>query len=478
MAHKQGLIHQLFTSQLQVANVGVDVFYQAVLDQGTPGVHVDWRPPAGGDPRLAEVLARLQGEPLRRIQAANEEAHRRMDRGDPVWTGVVYAKDVLPDMDRYTIGHAGPPLTWAEMCGPMKGAVIGAIRYEGLADTEEEAVALVEAGKIKFRPNHSVACVGPMTGMITWSMPLFRVVNKTYGNVAYCTINEGLGKVMRFGANDDTVLVRLKWLEQVLAPALQKAVDLHGPFNLKIFMAKALAMGDEMHQRNIAASSLFARDVLPVLIRAVDDKEQLGEIADFISGNDQFFLNLAMASCKAVCDAVKDIPDCTIVTAMSRNGTNFGIKVSALGEQWFQAPVLMPKGLFFPGYGPEDANPDMGDSAITETYGIGGFTMGSSPAVVRFVGADSVQAALNYTRDMYEITQGLNSQLTIPNMDFKGAPMGIDIRKVVETGITPVINTGMAHKKPGVGQVGAGIVRAPMECFTQALEAFAQAQGL
>lgn len=324
MAHKQGLIHQLFTSQLQVANVGVDVFYQAVLDQGTPGVHVDWRPPAGGDPRLAEVLARLQGEPLRRIQAANEEARRRMDRGDPVWAGVVYAKDVLPDMDRYTIGHAGPPLTWAEMCGPMKGAVIGAIRYEGLADTEEEAVALVEAGKIKFRPNHSVACVGPMTGMITWSMPLFRVVNKTYGNVAYCTINEGLGKVMRFGANDDTVLARLKWLEQVLAPALQKAVDLHGPFNLKIFMAKALAMGDEMHQRNIAASSLFARDVLPVLIRAVDDKEQLGEIADFISGNDQFFLNLAMASCKAVCDAVKDIPDCTIVTAMSRNGTYSG----------------------------------------------------------------------------------------------------------------------------------------------------------
>lgn len=478
MAYKQELIHQLFTSQLCVANVGVDVFYQAVLEQGTPGIHVDWRPPAGGDPRLVEVLSRLQGEPLRRIQAANEEAHRRMDQGDPVWAGIVYAKDVLPDMDRYTIGHAGPPLSWEEMCGPMKGAVIGAIRYEGLAKTEEEAVVLVEAGKIKFRPNHSVACVGPMTGMITWSMPLFKVVNKAFGNVAYCTINEGLGKVMRFGANDDSVLAKLKWLEQVLAPALQKAVELHGPFSMKVFMAKALAMGDEMHQRNIAASSLFARDVLPVLIRAVDDREQLGEIADFISGNDQFFLNLAMASCKAVCDAVKDIPDCTIVTAMSRNGTNFGIKVSALGEQWFQAPVLMPKGLFFPGYGPEDANPDMGDSAITETYGIGGFTMGSAPAVVRFVGADSVQAAMNYTKDMYEITQGVNSQLTIPNMDFKGAPMGIDIRKVVETGITPVINTGMAHKKPGVGQVGAGIVRAPMECFTQALEAFAQAQGL
>lgn len=415
---------------------------------------------------------------MTKIEQANQEAFRRIDSGNPEWTGMVYAKDVLPDMDRYTIGHAGPPLAWEDMCGPMKGAVVGAIRYEGLAETEEQAIALVESGKIKFRPNHNVACVGPMTGMITWSMPLFEVTNKTYGNVAYCTINEGLGKVMRFGANDDSVLARLKWLETVLAPALQKAVEAHGPFNMKVLMSKALAMGDEMHQRNIAGSSLFVREVMPTLTRVVDDRDQLAEITDFITGNDQFFLNLVMASCKAVCDTVKNIPYCTIVTAMSRNGTNFGIKVSALGDEWFQAPVLMPEGLFFPGYGPEDANPDMGDSAITETYGIGGFAMGSAPAVVRFVGADSVQAAVNYTNDMYEITQGKNTQLTMPNLDFQGTPTGIDIRKVVETGITPVINTGMAHKKPGVGQVGAGIVRAPMDCFTQALLAFAKSVGV
>ena len=415
---------------------------------------------------------------MSKIEQANQEAFRRMDAGNPEWTGMVYAKDVLPDMDRYTIGHAGPPLAWEEMCGPMKGAVVGAIRYEGLAQTEEEAVALVESGRIKFRPNHNVACVGPMTGMITWSMPLFEVTNRAFGNVAYCTINEGLGKVMRFGANDESVLARLKWLETVLAPALQKAVEAHGPFNLKVLMSKALAMGDEMHQRNIAGSSLFVREVIPTLARVVEDREQLAQISDFISGNDQFFLNLVMASCKSVCDTVKNIPYCTIVTAMSRNGTNFGIKVSALGEQWFQAPVLMPEGLFFPGYGPQDANPDMGDSAITETYGIGGFAMGSAPAVVRFVGADSVQAAVNYTNDMYEITQGKNTQLTMPNLDFQGVPTGIDIRKVVESGITPVINTGMAHKKPGVGQVGAGIVRAPMDCFTQALLAFAEAVGV
>lgn len=478
MAENKQHINELFASQLTVANVGVDVFYHAVQEQKVPAVQVDWRPPAGGDSRMAEILDKLRGLAQEKIEAANAEAQSRMDRSDPEWAGIVYAKDVLPDMDRYTIGHAGPPLAWEDMCGPLQGAVIGAIRYEGLAETEEEALALVESGKIKFRSNHSVACVGPMTGMITWSMPLFKVVNKTFGNVAYCTINEGLGKVMRFGANDDSVLDRLRWLETVLAPALQRAVDIHGPFNLKVIMAKALAMGDEMHQRNIAASSLFAREVLPVLVRAVSDPEQLGQIADFITGNDQFFLNLAMAASKAVCDTVKDIPYCTIVSAMSRNGTNFGVKVSALGDTWFEAPVLMPQGLFFPGYGPEDANPDIGDSAITETYGIGGFAMGSAPAVVRFVGADSVQAAVNYTRDMYEITQGSNTQLIMPNLDFKGVPMGIDIRKVADTGITPVINTGMAHKKPGVGQVGAGIVRAPLECFTQALEVFAQSLGI
>ena len=471
-------IQQLFASQLAVANVGVDVFCDAVRAQRVPAVQVDWRPPAGGDVRLAQLLVMLQNLPGNPIEQANREGVSRMEAGDPEWTGMVYAHDVLPDMDRYTIGHAGPPLSWEEMCGPMQGAVLGAIRYEGLAETEQEALKLIQSGRIRFRPNHNVQCVGPMTGMITWSMPLFRVVNKAFGNVAYCTINEGLGKVMRFGANDETVIAKLKWLEQVLAPALNRAVELHGPFNLKVIMAKALSMGDEMHQRNIAASSLFARTVLPSLVRVIDDPEVLGQVTDFITGNDQFFLNLAMAACKSICDTVKDIPYCTLVTAMSRNGTNFGIKVSALGEQWFQAPVLMPEGLFFPGYGPEDANPDMGDSAITETYGIGGFTMGASPAVVRFVGAESVQAAMDYTSSMYQITQGENSQLTIPTMDFRGAPMGIDIRKVVDTGVTPVINTGMAHKKAGVGQVGAGIVRAPMDCFTQALEAFARSLNL
>lgn len=412
------------------------------------------------------------------IDTANQEAFQRMDKGNPELTGIVFAKDILPDMDKYTIGHAGPPIPWAEMCGPLKGAVLGAIRYEGLCETDEKATALVESGKIRFRSNHSVDCVGPMTGMITYSMPLFEVTNLAFGNKAYCTFNEGLGKVMRFGANGPDVVERLKWIETQLAPAFRKALEKRGPINLKVLMTKALAMGDEMHQRNVAASSLFVREIAPALTAVVEDRTELEKIMTFITGNDQFFLNLGMAASKSVADTIKDIPNCSIVSAMSRNGTKFGIKVSALGDRWFEADCLMPKGLYFPGFTAEDGNPDIGDSAICETYGIGGFAMGGAPAVVRFVGADSVQEAIQFSNDMIEICEGTSSQLLMPPMDFQGVPMGIDIRKVVETGLLPVINTGVAHKEAGIGQVGAGIVRAPMDCFVQALTAFAEAMGV
>lgn len=413
-----------------------------------------------------------------RIDEANKIALDRINSAEPELVDIKYAHEVIPGMDKFTVGHAGPPLAWEDMCGPLKGAVMGALVYEGVADTLEAAEQLVLDGKIKFVSNHSMSCVGPMTGMITYSMPLFEVRNKTFGNSAYCTINEGLGKVMRFGANDQSVIDRLKWLETSLGPALKKALELSGPIGIKVIIAKALAMGDEMHQRNIAASSLFARIILPYLIRVVEDRDEMAKIADFVTGNDQFFLNIAMATGKAIMDPVKNIPDCSVVTAMSRNGTNFGIKVSALGDEWFQAPVLMPKGLYFPGYSEKDANPDIGDSAITETFGIGGFAMGSAPAVVRFVGAGSAADAAQYTHDMEEITVGASTVFAMPSMDFIGNPTGIDIRKVVETGITPAINTGMAHKQPGIGQVGAGVVRAPMDCFTQALRAFAAHEGI
>ncbi len=460
-------VKKLFSEKLSVANIGIENFQKTLLQQNIAVAQIDWQPPANGNVELVRLLDILSDE---RVEAANQEAFKRINDAEPLLVDVVYAKDVLPNMKRNTIGHAGPPLAWQDMCGPLQGAILGAIVYEELAETLEEAEQLVLDDKIDFRSNHSLGAVGPMTGMITYSMPLWKVENKTFGNVAYCTFNEGLGKVMRFGANGPDVIDRLKWLENELAPALKETLVSSGPIALKVIMAKALAMGDEMHQRNNGATSIIIRDLMPHIVKTQQNNKELHKITDFITGNDQFFLNIAMVAGKAMMDPVKDIKYSTVVTAMSRNGTNFGIKISGLGDQWFEAPVNQPEGLYFPGYSAEDANPDIGDSTIVETIGVGGFAMGSSPAVVRFVGASSVDEAAQYSKDMQLITVGLSPTLIIPPMNFTGTATGIDARKVVETGILPVINTGMAHKKPGIGQVGAGIVKAPYLCFEKAVK--------
>ena len=399
-----------------------------------------------------------------------------MAEAEPVLVDVQLAGDLIPSLGPRIILHAGPPIAWEAMCGPLRGAIAGAILYEGWAPDLDSATALAGGG-IEFHPNHHFGAVGPMTGMTTMSMPLMVVENRRFGNRAYCALNEGLGKVMRFGANGPEVIERLRWLATMLGPALGAALRLRGGLKLKPMVARGLAMGDEMHQRNIACSSLFVREMAPDLARAVPDGETLARLFAFIGGNDQFFLNIAMAMGKAIMDPVKGIEASTIVTAMSRNGTAFGIKVSGTGERWFTAPVEMPRGLYFPGFSAADANPDIGDSAIVETIGLGGMAMAASPAVAGFVGAGSAADAFATTRRMYEITLARNADWTLPTLDFAGTPMGIDIRKVLETGLAPVINTGIAHREPGLGQVGAGIVRAPLACFEQALVAFAETLG-
>jgi hypothetical protein len=412
------------------------------------------------------------------IEAANREALRRMEEADPVLVDVCKAADVIPRLGRHMILHAGPPIAWPEMCGPLRGAIAGAVLYEGWAPDLAAAEALAAAGGIEFHPNHHFDAVGPMTGMTTMSMPLMVVENRRFGNRAYCALNEGLGKVMRFGANGPEVIERLRWLADALGPALGAALRRRGGLKLKPLIARGLAMGDEMHQRNLACSSLFVREMAPDLAAAGGDGETLARLFAFIGGNDQFFLNVAMAMGKAIMDPVKGIAASTIVTAMSRNGTEFGIRVSGTGERWFTAPVEMPQGLYFPGFAAADGNPDIGDSAIVETIGLGGMAMAASPAVAGFVGAGSAADAFNTTRRMYEITVARNADWTLPTLDFAGTPMGIDIRKVLETGLAPVINTGIAHRQPGLGQVGAGVVRAPLACFEQALIALAESIGV
>jgi hypothetical protein len=355
---------------------------------------------------------------------------------------------------------------------------MGIAVFEGWAKDLEEAEAKAAAGAFRFEPNHHYSAVGPMTGMTTVSQPLLVVENRAFGNRAYCAINEGLGKVMRFGGNDAEVLARLAWLRDVLGPALGRALREIGGIPLKPIIARGLTMGDEMHQRNVACSSLLLRLLAPALARTTRDTETLARCLDFAAKNDQFFLNIAMAMGKAITDPARNIEGASVVTAMSRNGTDFGIRVSGTGDTWFTAPVEMPVGLYFPGYTAADANPDMGDSAIVETVGLGGFAMAAAPAVVGFVGAGPASGAVTFTRAMGEITAGSNPEWTIPALDGAGVPTGIDIRLVVETGLVPTINTGIAHRRPGIGQVGAGVVKAPMACFTAALTAFAKTMGV
>ena len=359
----------------------------------------------------------------------------------------------------------------------MRGAIAGIAVFEGWASDLAEAERMAGEGEFDFHPNHHFDAVGPMTGMTTRSQPVMVVENTAFGNKAYCAINEGLGKVMRFGGNDDEVIDRLRWLRDSFGPAFGSALRQLDGLPLKDIVARGLTMGDEMHQRNVGCSSLFLRALAPALAKTVADKDELAKALAFMGGNDQFFLNIAMVLGKAIMDPVSDIEGSSVVTAMSRNGTDFGIRVSGTGDEWFTAPVEMPEGLYFPGFTADDANPDMGDSTIVETIGLGGFAMAAAPAVAGFVGAGAASEAALTTHAMSEITVTENPEWTIPSLDYQGVPTGIDIRRVVEIGIVPTINTGIAHREPGVGQVGAGVVKAPMACFEQALRALAKRLG-
>jgi hypothetical protein len=470
-------IEKLLRAPLKVINVGLEVFAQELERQGVAVVRVDWRPPAGGDPKLADLLSKL-GPRMEKIEQANQEAVRRMLAADPLLVDVIPAAEAIPALREKMILHAGPPIGWERMCGPMRGAIAGIAVFEGWACDLDEAAEMAASGAFAFHPNHHFDAVGPMTGMTTIGQPVMVVENRAFGNRAYCALNEGLGKVMRFGGNDAEVLARLAWLRDVFGPAVGAALRDLGGIPLKSLVARGLTMGDEMHQRNVACSGLTLRALAPALARTAKDSEALAEALTFIGGNDQFFLNIAMALGKAITDPLRGIEGSSVVTAMSRNGTDFGIRVSGTGNTWFTAPVEMPEGLYFPGFTEADANPDIGDSTIIETIGLGGFAMAAAPAVAGFVGAGAASEAANTTRAMGEITLGENPEWTIPALDYTGVPTGIDIRLVVETGLAPTINTGIAHKEPGVGQVGAGVVRAPMACFAQALSGLAEALGV
>lgn len=457
-------INQLFGKELIVLNVGLASMADSLKQQGIQVVDLDWRPPQEGVPHLHRTRSGVD------IEAANQEVVERIRRGQAVLRGMGIARDVIPGMHERMLLHAGPPITWERMCGPQRGAVMGALIYEGLAGDEAEAARLAASGAIEFAPCHHHHAVGPMAGVVSPSMPVFILENKAFGNCAYCTQNEGLGKVLRYGGMGADVTARLKWMETDLYPTLDRALQsLSDGIDIKAIIAQALHMGDECHNRNRAATSLFLRAIGPALARTSRDNEMLARVIEFIDRNDHFFLNLSMPSGKALLEPAEGVAGSTIVTTMARNGTDFGIRLASAPERWFTAPAGVVQGLYFPQFSAKDANPDIGDSTITETAGYGGMAMAAAPAIVQFVGG-SPQLATQTTLEMYEITFGEHKNFTIPALNFRGTPLGIDVRKVMETGILPQINTGIAHKDPGIGMVGAGILRAPEKCFQDAFD--------
>jgi hypothetical protein len=462
-------IAQLFRSELKVVNLGLAGFRQALDDARVPMVQVDWKPSAYVEPKLAQRVRESRVV----IERANARTMKLILSGMPQLVGLERANDVIPGMKPNLLLHAGPPITWDGMCGPMRGAIIGALLYERKARTPEEARWLAASGAIKFSPCHEHGAVGPMAGIISPSMPVFVLKNEAHGNLAYSTLNEGLGKVLRYGAFSEPVIQRLDWMRDTLYPVLKRAVAKLGSIDLKNLIAQALHMGDEVHNRNRAATSLFYRTIAPAVVTTCDQPSVAAEVLEFINHNDHFFLNLSMAASKGMLDAAREVKDSSILVVMARNGTDFGVQLSGTGSQWFTGPADVPDALYFPGYSKADANPDIGDSAITETNGLGGFAIAAAPAIVQFVGGSS-EDALRYTRQMYEITAAENNAFQIPGLDFRGTPTGIDVRKVIEKNILPFIDTGVAHKEPGIGQIGAGVLNAPLLPFQKAFEGFAK----
>ncbi len=407
------------------------------------------------------------------IDEANQKAVDAFMEARPVVVGVAKAIDVIPGMHKNLFLHAGPPITWERMAGPVRGALIGALLFEERAKTAEEAEALLSSGEIEFAPCHHYDSVGPMAGVMSPSMMVYIVENKTTGYKAFSGLNEGRGKVLRMGAYSEEVINRMHWLNDVLGPLLDKVLKEMGGVDIRTMLAKALHMGDDGHNRLDAASLLFTNQMAPYIAKLAKDSATASEVIKFLGENALSILNPVMAGCKTMTMAGHNIEGSTIVTVMARNGTDWGIRVSGLGDQWFTAPSPVVKALYFPGFTEKDANPDIGDSVITETAGIGGFAMAAAPAIVTFI-SGTPRDAINTTLDMYQITFAEHKYFTIPFLEFRGTPTGVDLRKVVETNMPPRVNTGVAHKDPGVGQVGAGVVSAPMKVFEDALVAFAE----
>jgi hypothetical protein len=405
-----------------------------------------------------------------KISQANDETARRLTSGDPVLVDIAPAGEVIPGMEGKIITHSGPPIEWPRMCGAQQGALIGMVLYEGWAEDPAAARTMLERGEIRLEPNHHHQAVGPMAGTISPSAPVWVVENRTFGNRGFCRQVEGR---QQFGEYSREALEGLRRWRDLWAPTLREALLQVGGLDLNPIITQALQMGDELHNRNSASSSLFASQMAIAMFRAGIPKERALPTMQYLAGHNLLFLGLAMACGKVTADPARNVEYSSVVTAMCRNGTEFGIQVSGLSDRWFTAPAPKVDGLYLPGYSAGDAGLDMGDSAIAETVGWGAFTLGGAPGILPLVGG-TFDEALHHTREMRRITTAVHPMYRLPVLGFEGTSVGIDIRKVVQSNLAPIIDTAIAHREAGHPIIGAGLTRAPMACFAAALRAFGE----
>ena len=470
----------IFQDDLRVINAGLHLFAEAMQQQHVPVVEIDWRPPADGELNLVELLKTINCNHnlVEKINSANQTVIERIQNANPQIVDVIPAGEAM-QLPTHTILHSGPPISWERMCGPQERAVLGAIQFEGWAKNEKEAIKLVEKGKITLSPCHKYNAVGPMTGIISQSMPVLVTRNEAYGNYAFSTFNEGRGNTLWFGVFDEATLVRLKWIQETLGPSMKATINRHGPINVFEIVEQGIQMGDECHARHVASTSLLLKRLIPNMIEAGVSRKDVASVTRFMDENSHFFLNFTLAAVKVTMDSAHNVPYSTIVTAMSRNGVDFMLRVAGLEDNWLVSPVsAMNKAVYYTGFSVENAAGDIGDSAIIETCGLGGMAIASAPSAVGFMGglfSDS-KAAI---QKLDIITAARHNRFRMPGMDARNTPLGIDLRRVVETRIVPFITTGVLHETSRtIGQIGTGVADVPITLFDQALIGLAKKWGI
>jgi hypothetical protein len=458
-------------AEVSVVNVGLTRFADAVRDQLVPVQHVDWRIPAHGDELAVAALEHLYGVRAAQVDRANAEVVRRLDSGTPQLVGVDTAGRCLPGVAGRLLLHCGPAIEWRDVCDPLRRSLHAAAVAEGWALDVTEADRMLAAGEVRLEPAHQHDVALPMASAIGPSAPLFEVVNRAGGTRAFAPINQGPGETAWFGCDSPAAIERLVFLRDVAGPLLGSVVEQSGPHDLFALATQGVQMGDDVHMRTQATTNLLLRNLLPHLA-ALPDPGRV-ELARFLSGNHLFFLNLAMAAAKSVALWAEQVEGSSIVTLMCRNGTTYGIRLAGSEDVFLAESPPVGDALYYPDYGPESGARDIGDSAILELVGLGAAAAAGSPAVAGFLGGRMADAVA-LSEEMTMICSTASTRFTVPTQDFAGTPLGVDARRVVELGITPKVTTGILHATSGLGQVGAGVATAPMECFRAAVLALAE----